>query len=98
MTPSKPTPSTESAPASLAGAPGSAPPRFYWKQCYELGESVHWALCDTQTDGQGLPHRVSCLELILWDHWSSKLPDALIPKLIVELLNAHYSQNEKGQP
>ena len=72
---------------------GSASPRFYWKQCYELGDRVHWALCDTQTDGEAPPHRVSCLEMILWDHWSPGLPEQLIPKLIVELLTAHYSQN-----
>lgn len=71
---------------------GYAPPRYYWKQCYEMGDRVHWALCDTQTDADAPPWRVSCLEMILWDHHSQDLPNQLMPKLIVELLNAHYAK------
>ncbi len=35
--------------------------------------------------------------MILWDHHSQDLPNQLMPKLIVELLNAHYAKahNEK---
>lgn len=76
----------------LRAARGYAPPRYYWKQCYEMGNRVHWALCDTQTDADAPPHRVSCLEMILWDHHSPDLPNHLMPKLIVELLNAHYAK------
>jgi hypothetical protein len=71
--------------------------RFYWKQCYELGNHLHWALCDTKTDADGPPQRVSCLEMILWDSHSTNLPDQPLPKLIVELLNSHYSQNESHE-
>ena len=74
-----------------------APPRFRWEQCYELGNRVHWALCDTQTDADAPPHRVSCLEMILWDHHSPDLPNQLMPKLIVELLNAHYAKAHNVQ-
>ena len=78
-------------PAVAGAAICYAPPRFRWEQCYELDNRVHWALCDTQTDADAPPHRVSCLEMILWDHHSPDLPNQLMPKLIVELLNAHYA-------
>jgi hypothetical protein len=78
--------------SELTQATGSAPPRFYWKQCYELGDRLHWALCDTQTDSEAPPNRVSCLEMILLDHHSLELQNKLIPKLIIELLNAHFAK------
>lgn len=77
---------------------GSAP-RFYWKRCYQLAGRVHWALCDTQTDADAPPSRVSCLEMILWDHQSPDLDSQHMPRLIVELLNAHFAgQNASPHP
>lgn len=72
------------------------PPRFYWKKCYELKDRTHWALCDTKTDSEAPPSRVSCVEMILNDSSSTDLDKQFMPKLIVELLNAHYGKRLNG--
>ena len=85
-------------PAAVAGAAPCSAPRFYWKKCYELhGGDKHWALCDTETDADGPPPRVSSGDMVLADYWTHDLDKRPLPKLIVKLLNAHYAkaQNEK---
>lgn len=74
----------------------SEPRKFYWKQCYELDGKTHWALMDTQTDSEAPPNRVTCLEMILECHdpgWGNHpLDEQYFPKLIVQLLNAHFDK------
>lgn len=70
----------------------SDPIHYYWKQCYQLGDRTHWALCDTKTDSESPPHRVTCLEMIQQDHWTHDFPNRFLPKLIVELLNKHEAE------
>jgi len=76
----------------------SQPRRFYWKQCYELNGQVHWALCDTQTDVEAPPTRITSAALILEAHhptlFGRPTEDDYWLKLIAELLNAHFA-NQK---
>jgi len=65
------------------------PKRYYWKQCYELDNGTHWALCDTESDKFG---RVSDLYLVLHCHYPTcidgqPLSEQELPKRIVDLLN-----------
>jgi hypothetical protein len=77
--------------------------RFYWKRCYEQGLAVHWALCDTATDSEQrrFGQRVTCVEMILLAGFPEvcgmPLSERYFPKLIVELLNEHYSKLEGGK-
>lgn len=96
---------TKNVPARARSTPAtcSAPCRFYWKQSYELGDNVHWALHDTHTDAEAPPERISCTTMILEAHdplhFGKPLDQCFLPKLIVELLNAHYAkaQNDGDQ-
>lgn len=93
--------SKQATPPALPSANGSAPRRFYWKQAYELDDKVHWALHDTQTDSEAPPARVTCGTMILECHspnyFGRPLDGEYWPKLIAELLNAHFAkaQNTK---
>jgi len=82
-----------------SAATTAQPRKFYWSQCYELGGNIHWALRDTLTDGESRSSRVTCLELILEAHapdiFGRPLDDEYWPKLIVELLNAHFARNDE---
>ena len=95
--------SSKAAAVGRSGRTGcSAPIRFYWKQCYEIGDDVHWALCDTDTDirSHGC---VSSFYTIL--EAKSKLgvdgrpvEQQEILALIAKLLTDHYSKpNPTGQ-
>lgn len=64
--------------------------------------TFHWALCDTKTDSERPPHRVTCVEMILEAHepttFGRPLDGEYWPKLIVELLNAHFATlNDQAQ-
>jgi len=84
---------TETAPPGSLHPAGYAPRRFYWKQCYEL-DGMHWALCDSQTDGEAPPERVTTVDMVMLDHWNDDFPTRPFPKLVVELLNAHFAHND----
>lgn len=63
--------------------------RYYWDQCYELGPSIHWALCDDESREDGL---VSCAYMVLAAEYETcmdgrPLPEQFMPKKIVDLLN-----------
>lgn len=82
---------------------GSAALRhFYWKQCYELEDRVHWALCDTQTDAESPPHRITCSTMILEahqpKHFGRPLDGEYWPKLIAKLLDDHFAHNYEKEP
>ena len=88
----------EGQPPIAGSAICSATPRkFYWSQCYQLDGNVHWALRDTLTDSQSPPERVTCLEMILEAHapdiFGRPLENEPFPKLIAELLNAHFAKS-----
>ncbi len=69
-------------------------PKFYWKKHYQRNGRTHWALCDTQTDSQGPPSRVSSFEMVLLDSTSTDIPSRDLPKLIIELLNNHFAESK----
>ena len=72
------------------------PVRFRWELCYELEDGKHWALCDTDTDARfaGRGRHVSSADLVLVKTSPNKIDGQRfgtsgLPKLIVDLLNAH---------
>ncbi len=79
-----------------AGACSAVPIRFYWKQCYEIGGEVHWALCDTKTDSESKERRVSSCYTILETCYpvgvdGRPVDQQEILQLIAKLLTDHYS-------
>ncbi len=95
--------------APVPGSADSNSPRFYWKQCYETGHGqYHWALCDTQTDARGEPHRVTCGHMVLLADYPKGIDgrpvgEQEIPALITRLLTEHFERlsaksNDQVQP
>lgn len=78
--------------------PHKTPRHFYWKQCYKVGDgSLHWALCDTKTDSEAPPNRVTCSYMVLLANYEQccdhrTLPEQFYPQLIVELLNRYFAR------
>ncbi len=67
-----------------------APPRYFWHQNYEVGDSMHWALNDTHSTQEG---KVSCCYMVLLADYPTcmdgkPLSEQDMPKRIVELLNS----------
>ena len=72
------------------------PVKFYWKQCYELSSELpHWALCDTETDSESPPNRISSVDLVVINNSDADFANRPLPKLIVELLNAHFEKVQR---
>lgn len=41
--------------------------KYFWKQCYEIGDRLHWALCDEESEKVG---KVTCVYMVLLsDHF-----------------------------
>lgn len=81
-----------------------SPRRFRWEQCYEANGSVRWALCDTASDTRaeklGLSGMVTCGYMVMHHALPNGMdgrpvPEQDFPKLIVELLNAHFAPKEE---
>ena len=65
--------------------------QWYWKQSYDMGSSVHWALNDTDSDKGG---RVSSAYMVLAANYplccdGLPLSEQPLPKRIIELLNRY---------
>lgn len=77
--------------------------RFYWKQSYEIGNRVHWALHDTKTDEERpRMSRVTCPYMVLYAAYpvainGKPVSEQYWPKLIAELLTAHFSANDRAE-
>lgn len=75
-------------------------PKWFWKQSYEMPDgSLHWALCDTDSEKEG---KVSCCYMVLLADYatcSDGLPvsEQPLPKRIVTLLNRHGYSDAKRQ-
>jgi hypothetical protein len=100
------TPNTNANPdacAGLAAPTGSASRQFFWKQCYELGNAVHWALCDTKTSADPPLNRVTCPYMVLHASYGEcvdgrKVSQQFFPALIVRLLDAHFAEPVSESP
>lgn len=74
-------------------------PTFRWQQIYEgCDDEIHWALCDDESDKEGL---VSDCYLVLLASYPTccdgkPLSDQWLPKRIIELLNRH-GVTDQGQ-
>ena len=71
-------------------------PFYFWKKCYEIGDEVHWALCDQESYENG---GVTCFHMILFSPTESGIDgkpvsEQPIPKKIVDLLNADYEAKQ----
>ena len=67
-----------------------APPRYFWQQNYEIGNSLHWALNDTYSTQEG---KISCCYMVLFAEYPTcmdgrSLSEQTMPKTIIDLLNA----------
>ena len=65
--------------------------QYFWEQCYEIGNQVHWALCDSESKRGGL---ITDHLLVLFNSSPEiidgrPLSEQPMPKLIVDLLNKH---------
>lgn len=73
------------------------PRKFYWQQVYEFDGRKHWALCDSQTDSEPKPIRVTCPYMILIAHHPNgfngqSVDEQYFPALIAQLLTEHYAK------
>ena len=67
----------------------ASPPRYFWEQNYQIGDSFHWALNDTHSTQEGM---VSSAYMILLADYATcmdgkPLSEQFMPKKIVDLLN-----------
>lgn len=64
-------------------------PHYYWAPKYQIGDDVHWALCDTESDKEG---KVSCAYMVLRANYQNGIDGKPVGKQdmlvrIAELLN-----------
>lgn len=69
----------------------SKTPHYFWKQCYEIGDSVHWALCDSVSEKEG---KVSDCYMVLFADYPTAMDGRPVGKQdmlqrIADLLNGH---------
>lgn len=85
-------------PGVAAVSTGSAPLRFFWKQCYEIDDGeIHWALCDTESEQNGM---CSCCYMVLLADYPNAIDgkpvgEQHMPALIARLLTEHFAQQNK---